>query len=293
MSYLERIAEANSADLREFRPFVVDGETLGAVSERFAAELAHWRETFSVSEADVRLAPSLQSAAEARRTREVAAVTAALRDRGLITGWRDELYAVSRRWGDRPRLLLERAAVPLFGVPGYGVHMNGYCEGARGLELWVGRRARNKPTDPGKLDQLVAGGQPARYGLLENLVKECAEEAGIPAELARQARAAGVVTYAYGVEHRYRPDVLFVFDLLLPADFEPRNTDCEVEAFFRLPVLEVAERVATTRTFKFNCALVVIDFLVRHGVIPPEHPDYVEIVGRLRAQRPLPPARDR
>ena len=34
--------------------------------------------------------------------------------------------------------------------------------------------------------------------------------------------------------------------------------------------------------FKFNCNLVIIDFLVRHGFITPEEPDYMAIVAGLR-----------
>ena len=41
----------------------------------------------------------------------------------------------------------------------YGVHINGYVETDAGLELWVARRSKNKPTWPGKLDHIVAGGQ--------------------------------------------------------------------------------------------------------------------------------------
>jgi hypothetical protein len=29
--------------------------------------------------------------------------------------------------------------------------------------------------------------------------------------------------------------------------------------------------------------LVVLDFLVRHGVVTPDHPEYLEIVGGLRS----------
>jgi hypothetical protein len=44
----------------------------------------------------------------------------------------------------------------------------------------------------------------------------------------------------------------------------------------------VAERVAKTRDFKFNCNLVVIDFLVRHGAVDVELPGYAELVAGLR-----------
>ena len=47
--------------------------------------------------------------------------------------------------------------------------------------MWIGRRARDKPTFPGMLDNFVAGGQPIGIGLMDNLIKEAAEEAGVPA----------------------------------------------------------------------------------------------------------------
>src|SRR3546814_1449713 len=83
---------------------------------------------------------------------------------------------------------MERGAVPLFGVPAFGVHVNGYVATADGPRLWVGRRAKHKMVAPGKLDHLVAGGQPYGLGLMENVVKEAQEEASIPADLAARAR---------------------------------------------------------------------------------------------------------
>lgn len=44
---------------------------------------------------------------------------------------------------------------------GSGVHINGYItlpDGSK--ELWVAKRSSNKPTWPGKLDHIAAGGQP-------------------------------------------------------------------------------------------------------------------------------------
>jgi hypothetical protein len=38
--------------------------------------------------------------------------------------------------------------------------------------------------------------------------------------------------------------------------------------------------------FKFNCSLVVIDFLIRHGVITPADPDYFDLVTGLRGAIP-------
>ena len=64
-----------------------------------------------------------------------------------------------------------------------------------GLHIWVPRRSYDKPTFPGELDNTVAGGQPAGIGLLDNLIKECGEEAAIPPRAGRQAKAVGYVSY--------------------------------------------------------------------------------------------------
>jgi len=43
--------------------------------------------------------------------------------------------------------------------------------------------------------------------------------------------------------------------------------------------------------FKPNCALVVLEFLVRHGILTAENePDYVEIVARLHRRLEFPTA---
>ena len=150
--------------------------------------------------------------------------------------------------------------------------------------MWIGKRSMTKPTGPGKLDHLAAGGQPHGIGLVENMIKECAEEAAIPRTLAETLVPVGVVTYRCEREEGLRDDVLYCFDLALPGDFEPRNTDGEVEEFYRWPIAEVAARVRDSDDFKFNCALVIIDFLIRHGLISPDEPDYMRLTEGLHRQ---------
>ena len=291
MSYLDRIREANAHELRNFLPFLVDGTRLGCVKKPFAETLARWPEVFCVDDARVTLAPALDAGRvpAGERTSAVGEVLGTLREEGVIQGWRDELYPVNRSWNEPPALLIERAAVPWLGVRGYGVHMNGYVRSAEGLHMWVARRALTKPTGPGKLDQMVAGGQPADMGLRENMVKECAEEAGIPFDVARHVRAVGAISYALETEAGFRPDLIFNFDLELPEDFTPINTDGEVEAFYLWPMERVMETVRESDAFKFNCALVVVDFLVRHGYIAADDPDYSAIVEGLLARPETPP----
>ena len=50
----------------------------------------------------------------------------------------------------------------------------------------------------------------------------------------------------------------------------------------RLPLAEVAALVHDTDEFKLNCNLVVIDFLIRHGWLDPQAPEYLNLVMGLR-----------
>jgi 8-oxo-dGTP pyrophosphatase MutT (NUDIX family) len=217
------------------------------------------------------------------RTRVAAPVMAALRDAGVVTGWRDELFPVTRAYGEDALFLVERACASLLGIRAFGVHVNGFVTLPDGeLELWVARRSRSKPTFPRKLDHLVAGGLPAGVAPGECVAKECAEEAGVSREWATRAVPVGTVSYNQNYEGCPKRDVLFCYDLELPPEFVPVAVDGEVESFERVPVREAMRMVAETRDFKANCCLVIVDFFVRRGLVTPEEPGYAELVRSLR-----------
>ena len=64
-----------------------------------------------------------------------------------------------------------------------------------------------------------------------------------------------------------RRDWVFSYDLVLPPDFIPVAADGEVEALNSGQSQLVAETVARTDDFKFNVNLVLIDLLIRRGLI--------------------------
>jgi len=110
-------------------------------------------------------------------------------------------------------LRLDRGFAPAFGVRAYGVHVNGFQRRKDGLHLWIGTRATDRMIKPGKLDNMVAGGQPAGLSLIENVIKECEEEASISARRAKRSIAASVITYACERDGGLRADTLFSYDL--------------------------------------------------------------------------------
>lgn len=279
MSFLERIKQCQAPDMSAYWPFVVDGGVVGYVQPEFADTLGEYPDTFVVAGQSVGLHQRLSS--PKGRTDAVGEVLERLMERGIVAGWRGEKYRVSTSFSAPALFDMERAAVPLFGVIGYGVHLNGFVDDGHKQRMWIARRSLSKPTGPGKLDQIVAGGQPCDISLKDNLLKECAEEAGIPAALGARSKAVGIVSYCTQRPEGLRRDLCFVYDLALPADFKPLNTDGEVEDFHLMSMDQVSARVRDSDDFKFNCALVVIDFLIRHGYIEADHPDYVDLISGL------------
>jgi len=280
MSLLDRIRTCQIWDRARYRPFRVAGQSVGWVTGDVAQRLRGFPKLFRISDASVDLDPGLTSF-EAR-SEAVAEALLALKAEGLVRGWRNEPYPVGTDFYAPPLMQMERAAVPLFGVRAYGVHINGFVGAGEDLKLWVGKRAANKQTAPGKLDHIVAGGQPMGLSLMENVIKESAEEAGMEAALARQARPVGLVSYITERSEGLRNDICFAYDIALPDSFVPHNTDGEIESFSLWPIAEVRRRMAETEDFKFNVALVNIDFLIRHGHLSPDEPGYVDLVEGLR-----------
>ncbi len=281
MSFLDHLRACNRHDLSHFLPFRVDGAEIGWVAPALIRRLKDFPEVFHLGLDGVDLAPDLRGF-EARGE-AIGRVTHALAAEGLIANWRDELFSVATDFEAPALFTIERAAVALFGIRAHGVHLNGYLPTpGGGMDMWIGRRSASSGLAPGKLDNMVAGGLPHGLGIVENLIKECAEEAAIPADLAGRAEAVGTVSYILETEGGLRRDTLFCYDLELPADFRPSNTDGEVAAFMRWPVEKVAALVDGGDDFKFNCNLVITQFLLRHGFIGPGHADYRVLSEGLR-----------
>ena len=138
MTYLTRIQQLNSANLAEYRPLILDGDAVGLIWEHNLARLrAHG---IALREEGARYiwdAP----ADFAARNRLLANLAAALYRSGYISGWRDEKLPLLASLHHPARALIERAAAPVLGVCGYGVHANGITERDGVPHMWIARRA--------------------------------------------------------------------------------------------------------------------------------------------------------
>ena len=229
------------------------------------------------------LSPGVRGYAE--RSAAVDGALRSLRADGWFRAWRDEPYPVGPSFTTR-LFQMERAAVPAFRRLRLRHPRQRLRRRGRGPQA-VGRAALAPQADlSGPTRSHRRRGQPAGLGLEENLLKECAEEASLTPDIVRRARPVGIVSYLLENEEGLRNDVLFNYDLELPPDVVPVNADGEIEEFFLWPIERVVRELSETADFKFNVAFVIVDFLVRHGFIGPEDPDYLELVRRLR-RRPV------
>jgi 8-oxo-dGTP pyrophosphatase MutT (NUDIX family) len=255
-AYLRHVRACNNAVLPGRRlAFRIGAARAGLVKPDFAARLAAFPEIDTAGDG-LTLADAAALPAIARR----------LSDAGCYR-WRGEAFDI-RAEPDGPVLAqLDRGALPSFGVMAVGVHVNGLVRRRDGLHVWIARRAANKLLDPSKLDHIVAGGVSAGLSPAETLVKEAAEEAAIPASLARRAVEVATIAYAMERPEGLRRDLLYCYDLELPEDFRPDAADGEVAAFELWPIDRVMRTVRDTDDFKFNVNLVLIDLFRRQRLI--------------------------
>lgn len=224
-------------------------------------------------------------------------VTIAIRENtfSILHGQHSELYPII---GAKHSVAIERFARSLFGIIARGAHLTVFTRAVDGMKIWVPRRSPNLFTYPNCLDSTVAGGVTAGEGPFECIVREASEEASLPEEFVRNnAHSCGVLSYvglndARGGGERglVSPDVIYVYDLEVREDVVLKPGDEEVSEFYLWDVEQVKEALARAE-FKTNSALVMIDFLMRHGFITPENEkDYVEISARMHRRLPFPTA---
>lgn len=206
-----------------------------------------------------------------------------------LEGWRNELYTIYHP-KNQVYFRIERSAACLFGFVTYGVHIIGYVPDTETeeMKIWVPRRSKNKPTNPGKLDNTVAGGIGHPHGAFETAIKECEEEANLKEDYVKEnIKPAGVVSYCFRLEDEpmketgvFQPEVEYIYDLVMKPGVTPEPSDGEVEEFYLWPVSKVKQELFSD-DFKYNCALIQIDFFIRHGIIKEdEEPNYLEILNR-------------
>lgn len=275
----------------------------------WVAEQMPWTEEWTIDDEKKTISPcprtkdSLARAAASEQSRVIEETLKLAKNDNIfevLKGWRNELYPVNKSQSAGSEIVsIERSATPLFGIVTYGIHMTAYVKQQDGsIKIWVPRRAKNKQTYGGMLDNTVAGGLNTGESPFECLVREAAEEASFSENLIRpNAKACGIISYFYVRDERaggetglLQPEVEYIFDLEVGHSVVPKPADGEVEEFYLWTVEEV-QKALSEGQFKPNCAVVLLDFFVRHGILNSENEEHlVEIVARMHRKLPFPTA---
>jgi len=165
-----------------------------------------------------------------------------LQKAGYISGWRNELFTLKKpdgtAWFD-----LERASFRVFGFESEAIHVHGHTQGG---QVWLGHRSTLKAIDPGRLDNLAAGGLSSGETPVACARRELWEEAGVCETLSKNlvALPQTIVSQRIETEGVHR-EVLHCFTLQLPADFTPENKDGEVSGFLLCSLTELRELLSS------------------------------------------------
>ncbi|CAL1266320.1 unnamed protein product [Larinioides sclopetarius] len=267
------------------KEFYVGSEKVGIIRPDIWKELLHYSTIFQYDQAQNKVVLNPEWRTYEERSEKLDDFLRELRKKEIfstLAGWRNECYDVSSKFGDVPVMKMERSATCLFGIKRCGVHVNGYMKNADGSKsVWIQKRACTKPTWPGKFDNMVSGGFSVGMTVLECVRKEAQEEASLTDTLLNSMIPAGVVSFMFEDERGIFPETIFVFDLEIPSDFIPVNSDNEVEIFHLLSIDEL-KRIIVTDDFKLTSSLIALDFLVRHGYLNcDEEPNYIKLLETL------------
>jgi 8-oxo-dGTP pyrophosphatase MutT (NUDIX family) len=283
------LGAARAADPLARLPFVVlhggRAHRVGSVARAHVPALRRWPQALHIDAERITL-----MVLPATRTAFFADANARLRSDGLIVAWRDETYPVHSLSDGTLLATLERAASRFWGTLTQGAHCNGYVAGADGRPraLWIARRSRGKPTDPGLLDNLIGGGVAHGQAPSQALVREGWEEAGLlPEQMAGRLQAGHILEVARDIAEGFQHEHLSVYDLALPPGLVPSNQDGEVEELRLMPIAD-ALALAATDAMTVDAGLVTLDFALRRGLLPAEeHATLAPAFDALRRGRAL------
>ena len=281
MGFLFHISRCNQYDLKEFIPWRISGKTVGYVHKKHAKYLEAFPKIFVAMSDHFALSDTLVD--PRNRTVAIEAMLKILRAKYPKLRKLNEKYAVKENVNGKTLMEIDRGAADFFGILNTGVHLNGISNSHENKKMWVATRSEQRKTFPGELDNMVAGGQPSNITRQENVIKECYEEASIPEDLAKASEPKGFVSYNMQAGTTLRRKILYVYDLYLPNSFIPLPNDNEVKKFDLVPIHTVMEIVKNhPHAFKYNCNLVILDFLIREGLIDDNHEDFGKLVEGLR-----------
>ena len=237
-----------------------------------------------------------------KRTCAFANVTDHLLSTGIISHKHSDVYPIYPFAGGEDTTVNEktvlahvnRSTAPYLGIDSVGVHLNCYvcqhegehrgavspvnAEKIRGV--WLAKRSPTKSHHPNYWDSTVAGGQPAGLSLVDNIVKEAQEEAGVPSKWIQGKSS--VTSDTKFSDHTNDPltittakpdgtcmkrSLYYSCDLQVPHGWTPTPVDGEVSEFRLYSMKELEEELRHGDSVRPAIRAVLLDFMIRHEAL--------------------------
>ena len=259
MSFLQRLKETNKYNESNFFKFYIDEQHIGYIKKKNLKIINKFSNFFIEKKKKIYLKREINNFQ--KRTNAINKVYNFLIKKKLISSKHKEYFPVFKSFKSKPLLKVQRVIGPFFGFQFFGVHLNGFVKKNDDYFMWVGRRSK-KGNFPNDLDQIAAGGLPFNITIKKNLIKECYEEANIDKSLALKSKYQGTISYRVETKIGLSRHILFCYNLELPKSFIPKNNDGEIINFYLWPIKKILNIIKKTRKFKFDCALVILLFVL-------------------------------
>jgi isopentenyldiphosphate isomerase len=146
-------------------------------------------------------------------------------------------------------------------LPAYGVHCNVWSKVGNSTIIHLAKRSKTIDKFPGFYDNLVAGGQPTKISIKDNLFKEAYEEAGLNRKYMRFATKSRTVHYNHNEINKFNSSVIFIYHLEKSDGMKFKNLDGEVESFMSLDIKDL-HKILEANKLKPNCIIPIIEFFI-------------------------------
>lgn len=229
---------------RPRQPLWLGGAQVGSVEPGLIQRLAlaqpqAWMRWFEKVELKNELGWALKPNLTKNFTPHLTELAHALHACGGSGAWRNELLPVLDE-GGHELAQVERAVVRVLGMRTRAVHLVGWCAPADATNAalthsWLQLRAHTKPNDPGLWDTLMGGTVAAGESVVDTLVRETWEEAGLRlnelAGLTHGGRFTATRPVPDGEGSGYLVEDTDWYTVQVPAHLTPVNQDGEVDHF--------------------------------------------------------------
>lgn len=285
MSFLDKIQKFKSADTTGFVKLFVGTQCFGMTLPALAKEMATYSAVWCLRDDGLSLHPDLHDF-----TTRSDALDAMLRDlsaRDILPHEPDYSQFGGTDWfpvggADRkinPLFKMRRFYTRFLGVQVDCVMINGYQRDG----YWAAVRSQNVHYEQGKHDLMVAGCVLIEHTIDEEALDEGKKECGLSAkDMPFVKHVQTIQMLSHNRAGYLINEIFYIYDYDTTDRFTPYVVDeFEVDRFDLLGFDDMIKRIRNGESFRSEVMVVMIDFLLRHGYIPPEDPEYPALIELL------------